>query len=120
MNTDPISLVLAGYTLISALHHILNGKALQKYALHHDVLSADKSVKLSALLFLLLTALFLLADFAPYAGYALAGYFGLMAFGVHRFWYENEPTLRMSELLHFIKNIFFAGVVSAHYMNFGS
>lgn len=117
MNTDPVSLVLAGYTLISALHHIFNSKALTKYALHHDVLSGDKSVKLSALLFLLLTALFLLPEFATYAGYALAGYFGLMAFAVHRFWYESDPTLRMSELLHFIKNFFFGGVVLAHFLD---
>jgi len=117
MNTDPISLVLAGYTLISALHHMFNGQALQKYALHHDVLSGDKSVKLSALLFLLMTALFLLPDFAAYAGYALSGYLVLMAFSVHKFWYESDPTLRMAELLHFIKNFFFGGVVLAHFLN---
>ncbi len=117
MNTDPISLVLAGYTLISALHHIFNGKALQKYALHHDVLGADRSVKMSALLFLLMTVLFLLPEFAVYAGYSLSGYFILMAFAVHRFWYESDPTLRMSELLHFIKNFFFGGVVLIHFLN---
>jgi len=70
MNTDAMSLVLAGYTLVSTLHHIFNGKALQKYALHHDVLGADRSVKMSALIFLVLTALFLLPEFAAMAGYA--------------------------------------------------
>jgi hypothetical protein len=117
MNTDPISMVLAGYTLISALHHIFNGKALEKYALHHDVIGADRSVKMSVLIFLLLTVLFLLPEFAAYAGYALSGYFILMAFAVHRFWYESDATLRMSELLHFIKNFFFGGVVLAHFLN---
>jgi len=117
MNTDPISLVLAGFTLISALHHIFNGQALQKYALHHDVLGADRSVKMSALIFLVLTALFLLPEFAAYAGYTLSGYFVLMAFAVHRFWYENNPALRTSELLHFIKNLFFSGVVLVHFLN---
>ena len=116
MNTDPISLVLAGYTLVSALHHIINGKALQKYALHNDVLGADRSVKMSALIFVILTALFLIPEFAAMAGYTLAGYFVLMAFAVHRFWYESDPILRMSELLHFFKNLFFGGVVVVYYL----
>jgi uncharacterized membrane protein YphA (DoxX/SURF4 family) len=116
MNADPISLVLAAYMLTSALHHIFNGKALQKYALHHDVLGADRSVKMSALIFLIMTVLFLLPEFAAYAGYTLSAYFVLMAFAVHRFWYESNPVLRMSELLHFIKNFFFGGVVLVHFL----
>jgi uncharacterized membrane protein YphA (DoxX/SURF4 family) len=61
--------------------------------------------------------LFLLPDFAAYAGYGLAGYLILMAFAVHRFWYVSDPALRMSELLHFSKNFFFGGVVIAHFLN---
>ena len=116
MNTDPIGLILAGFAIISALHHILGTKPLEKYALSHGMLSADRSVKLSALFLLVTAVLFFSEDLAVYGAYCLSGFLVLTAITIHKFWNVNDRLLRMSEGLNFLKNIFFAVVILAYYM----
>lgn len=116
LNTDPIGWVLCGYAAISALHHFIGTKALERYAISQGLLSADRSVKITALLLVGIAVCFTLDDLAVFGGYGLGGFLLISAFTVHKFWDIADPTLRVSESLHFTKNLFFGAIVVLYYV----
>ena len=116
INSDPIGLVLAGYALISALHHFLGSKAIEKYAVGQGILSAERTVKLTAILLLGISVALLLDKTAYYGAVGLGGFMALSAFTVHKFWQAPNPESRVSEGLHFLKNLALAAVIAVYYM----
>ena len=113
---DPFVMVLAGYAAISALHHFLGSKAIEKYALAQGMLSAERTVKLTALLLLGIAVALILDKTTEYAAYVLAGFMVLSALTVHKFWNVTDLEFRVSEGLHFVKNFAFAGLILVYFM----
>ena len=93
------------FFILSALNHILNGKAMEKYALRRGVLNANQTVKMSGLFLLLAGAALYVEKVQLYAVYALCGFMLVAAVTVHKFWEDSEQEIRLLEGMHFVKNL---------------
>ena len=102
----PLALILVGAFVIGAgLLQIIKSKSYQNYALDRGVTDAHKTVNLSSLILICTGIAIMIPDFSNYGLYGLAGFLVLSAISIHQFWDGKDSIERVSEALHFGKNI---------------
>jgi uncharacterized membrane protein YphA (DoxX/SURF4 family) len=101
-----IILILVGiYFIISGIIQIIKGKSYERYALNQGVVNASHTVKFAALAMVVLGSIVLIPSLFEYGVYGLCIYMIISALSIHKFWEGKEITDRVSEGLHFGKNI---------------
>lgn len=96
--------------LASVLHIVFNPQ-LEKYAVSRGVLNPAVIVKMAALLLLACGILTFIGDLQKYALIGLSGYSVLTALILHKFWDENDRTIRLLEGIHFLKSLLIGGLL---------
>lgn len=108
IDKSTIFILIGVYFIISGLIQIIKGKSYDRYALDKGVVNAGHTVKFASLAMIVLGVLVLLPDLSKYGFYGLTIFLVISAFSIHKFWECKDVSGRVSEGLHFGKNLVMA------------
>lgn len=108
ISLDTIQLVIGGYFVLSGLIQVFKGKAYERYALDQGVVNTSQTVKFAALALIALGVVSMLPGISKYGFYGLSIFMVLSGLSIHKFWESKDISCRVSEGLHFGKNLVMA------------
>lgn len=97
----------------AALNHVRNRKLMAGYAASKGLPFAALAVPGTGVLLAFASVLVLLGAWVDLAGLLLAGFLVPTALTMHPFWRSEEPMERMTETIHFQKDVSLAGAALA-------
>ena len=101
--------IFGGYFLYNGINHFLNEKMMSQYAASKGTAAPDAAVTASGAM-LVAGGVSILAGVKPREGLAaIIGFLIPVSLQMHRFWDEQEPERRMSEMINFTKNMALVG-----------
>ncbi|MCC6060124.1 MAG: DoxX family protein [Desulfurococcaceae archaeon] len=105
-------LIFGGYWVLNGLNHFINMKMMADFTIQRGVpFPAELSVAVTGLM-MLLGGLTIILGVYTYIGMALIILFLLSAMiFVHRFWEMSDPMARMMEMVLFMRNAAYIGVL---------
>lgn len=104
-------LIFGGYFLMNAWSHFKNLESMTGYAESKGVSSPRSAVFVSGVL-LLLGGLGVVFGIAPEASLAVLLIFLVpVTFKMHAFWKATDPNARMTDMMHFYKNLALIGAL---------
>ena len=101
--------IFGGFFLYNGINHFLNESAMSQHAASKGVPAPDAAVTASGAL---LTAggLSVLAGIRPRQGLAaIVAFLVPVTLQMHRFWEETDPAARITQTIHFAKNVALIG-----------
>ena len=97
--------LLAVFFIFNGINHFYNEEVLEEYAEKKGLFKPHFMVRFSGLM-LILGGIALMWEPVKLIGIAgLSLFMIIVTASMHRFWEYKEKTTRMSELIHFLKNI---------------
>ena len=107
-----IGQVIAGlYFINSGIAHLTKLEAMTGYAKYKKLPAAKLGVILSGLVLLVGGVFILLGYYVDLAAVALAAFLIVAAIIFHNFWTIEDATAKMGDMVNFMKNFGFAGVL---------
>jgi uncharacterized membrane protein YphA (DoxX/SURF4 family) len=101
--------IFGGFFLYNGVNHFLNREQLSGYAKAKGVPAANLAVEASGAL-MVLGGLSMLTGYRPKLGSAaITAFLASVTPSIHRFWSEENPQQRQTELINFTKNVALAG-----------
>jgi len=105
--------IFGGFFAYNGINHFLQQRSMSQYAALKGVPAPDAAVSATGAM-LLGAGLSVVAGAKPRQGLAaIVGFLVPVSFQMHRFWEEQDPTRRMTEMTNFAKNIALAGAALA-------
>ncbi|MEK7635590.1 MAG: DoxX family membrane protein [Patescibacteria group bacterium] len=104
-------LLLGGYFIISGINHFTKLGMLEGYTQSKGVPMPKAAVIITGILLLLGGLGILLGVYVEWAILALVIFLVSVTFIMHAFWKVQEPNMRMSEMVHFMKNLALLGAL---------
>ena len=104
-------LLLGGYFIISGINHFTKLVMLEGYTQSKGVPMSKAAVIITGVLLLLGGLGILFGVYVEWAILALVIFFVPVTFVMHAFWKVQEPNMRMSEMVHFMKNLALLGAL---------
>jgi len=105
IDQSTIFILIGIYFIISGVIQIIKGKSFDRYALDKGVVNAGHTVKFASLAIIVFGVLVMLPDLSEYGFYGLSLFLVISALSIHKFWECKDVSSRVSEGLHFGKNI---------------
>jgi len=101
--------IFGGFFLYNGINHLLHEKMLSQYAAAKGTPAPDAAVTASGAM-LIVGGLSVLAGVKPRHGLAaIIGFLIPVSLQMHRFWEEQDPEKKMTETIHFMKNMALVG-----------
>ena len=101
--------MFGGFFLYHGINHLLHAKMVSQYAASKGTPAPDAAVTASGAM-LIAGGLSVLAGVKPRQGLAaIIGFLIPVSLQMHRFWEEEDPAKKMTETIHFMKNMALAG-----------
>ena len=105
--------LFGGFFIYNGINHFKRHQAMSQYAASKGVPAAGAAVPATGAM-LLAGGLSVLAGLKPRQGLAaIVGFLLPVTFEMHRFWEEQDPNRRMSEMVNFSKNVALVGAALA-------
>jgi putative oxidoreductase len=105
--------VFGGYFVYNGLNHLMNTEQLSRYAAAKGVPASDVAVQATGAM-MLAGGVSILTGLKPRQGLlAIVGFLIPVSLRMHRFWEEEDPAQRTTELVNFTKNMALAGAALA-------
>ncbi len=106
-------IILGLYYISASMNHFTQLKSMAEYTASKGFPFPELGVIISGIL-LLVGGITILTGFMPYLGVlSLVLFFLPVTFIMHNFWAEQDPQMRMMQMIHFLKNM---GLVSSALM----
>jgi putative oxidoreductase len=106
-------LIFGGFFAYSGINHLRNTAAMAQYADAKGVSSPQQAVQATGAM-LLAGGLSIIAGLKPRQGLALITAFLVpVSLQMHRFWDEQDPQRRQTEMIQFMKNMALVGAALA-------
>jgi uncharacterized membrane protein YphA (DoxX/SURF4 family) len=101
--------IFGGFFLYNGINHLRHQQMMSQYAASKGTPSPDAAVVASGLL-LITGGLSVLAGMKPRQGLAaIIAFLVPVSLQMHRFWEEQDAEKRMTEMIHFMKNMALVG-----------
>ena len=101
--------IFGGFFLYNGINHLLHEKMMSQYAAAKGTPVPDAAVTASGAM-LIVGGLSVLAGVKPRHGLAaIIGFLIPVSLQMHRFWEEQDPEKKMTETIHFMKNMALVG-----------
>lgn len=104
-------LLFGGFFIMSAISHFTKMEMLAGYSQFKGVPMSKTAVIITGILLLLGGLGILFGVYVEIAVLALAVFLVSVTFIMHAFWKVQDPNMRMSEMVHFMKNLALLGAV---------
>ncbi|MCS7082049.1 MAG: DoxX family membrane protein [Bacteroidetes bacterium] len=104
-------ILMGGYFLFNAFNHFANVRAMSGYAASKGVPAPAAAVIVTGLLLAAGGLAILLGRYTQIGLWALVLFFVVVTPWMHAFWAVQDPTQRMAEQIHFLKNLALLGSV---------
>lgn len=105
LDIEQIKIIIASFFIGAGLLQIIKGKSYEQYALQQGVVNSSNTVKFAALALIALGITALIPKIQEYGFYGLCIFQVISALSIHKFWEGKTSEDRVSESLHFAKNI---------------
>lgn len=102
-------ILFGGFFLMNGFNHFKNAGGLTQYAASKGVPSPKTAVYLTGLMLLLGGLGVILGIYTELSLWLIIVFLVLTSFKMHAFWSITDPTAKMPEQIHFMKNIALAG-----------
>lgn len=102
-------ILLGGYYLFSAFHHLTDTSSLARYAATAGVPMPQLAVIVSGLLLLVAGLSFLLGLYPEVGIAALVLFLVPVTVMMHAFWADRDPVMRQMDIVNFSKNVALLG-----------
>lgn len=105
--------IFGGFFIYNGIHHFKQQEAMRQYAAAKGVPAADAAIPATGAL-LIAGGLSVVAGAKPRQGLAaIIGFLLPVTLEMHRFWDEEDPNRRMTEMVNFSKNAALLGAALA-------
>jgi uncharacterized membrane protein YphA (DoxX/SURF4 family) len=105
--------IFGGFFIYNGINHFKHQQMMSQYAAAKGVPAAEAAVPATGAM-LLAGGLSVIAGLKPREGLAaIVGFLLPVTFEMHRFWEEQDPNRRMTEMVNFSKNIALLGAALA-------
>jgi putative oxidoreductase len=102
-------IIVGAYYLMGAYHHFADVHMLARAAAGHGVPAPEAAVLVAGILLAIVGVTLLLGAFPRVGVAALVLFLLPVSFFMHPFWADASPTLRMSDMINFTKNMCLLG-----------
>lgn len=106
-------LIFGGYFISSGIHHFQQTRELAQYAKTKRVPKPDITVKATGAMLIVGGTSILLGIKPKLGAAAIIGFLAGVSPVMHDFWSQQDPQLRMNEIVNFSKNLALAGAATA-------
>lgn len=106
-------IVFGGFFVYNAVNHFKNKNQLAQYAATKNVPLPDLAVQAAGVLLGVGGTSIVLGVEPKIGSAALITFLGVVSVTIHRFWAEQDPQQRYSDMTHFLKNMALLGAAVA-------
>jgi len=102
-------LMFGGYFILSGINHFMKTQELAQYAAAKKVPKPDAAVKLTGAVLIAGGTSILLGIKPRLGAAAIVGFLAGVSPVMHDFWKQEQPEMRMNDMINFTKNMALAG-----------
>ena len=109
-------ILFGGYWLMSGINHFKMRKMLEGYTASKGIPMPSLVVSLSGIILMLIGLSVILGIYVEWTLLILAIFLAAVSVFMHNFWTITDPNAKMTDMIHFMKNMALLGAALMMYM----